>query len=197
MKRRTRIGILGGTFDPPHIGHLMMAEFALDAADLDHVILMPAFQPPHKAVGGASAAQRLAMTRLAIKGNRRMLCSPLEVKRKGLSYTVDTIEALATKHPGSELYLLLGMDSFLEFSSWKSPERIVAVARLLVFPRPGWRMATDVPFARHADMMASPGVELSSSLIRRRVAAGKSIRYLVPDAVERFIRTKGLYRPAR
>lgn len=197
MKRKKQIGILGGTFDPPHVGHLLLAEFALDAAGLDRMIFIPTFQPPHKSPRGATAAQRLAMTRLAIKGNRRMTCSPVEVQRGGLSYTVDTLEILAAAHPGAELYLLLGMDSFTEFPSWRFPERIVSLAHLLVFPRPGWPAAADAPFLRHADMMTSPLVEISSSMIRRRISSGKSIRYLVPDTVERYIRVKGLYRPER
>lgn len=195
MIRRRKIGILGGTFDPPHVAHLMVGESAVDEAGLDAVFYVPAFQPPHKAgLPGASATQRVTMTRLAIRGNRRFKCLDIETKRKGTSYTVDTLEELTAGIPGTEFVLILGADSFIDFPAWKSPERILQLASLLVYPRNGFPLSPDLPFFRHAEMMAGPSVEVSSTLIRRRVAMGKSIRYLVPDAVDRFIRSHGLYR---
>lgn len=195
MTTHRKIGILGGTFDPPHVAHLIVGESALDEAGLDEVLFVPAFQPPHKTgLPGASASQRLTMTRLAIRGNRRFKCLDIETKRRGVSYTVETLEELTAETPRAEFVLLLGADSFIDFPGWNSPGRIVQIARLLVYPRTGFSIPPDSPFLRHADMLSAPMVEVSSTMIRRRVAMGKSIRYLVPDAIHRFIHSHGLYR---
>ncbi|GJQ20567.1 MAG: putative nicotinate-nucleotide adenylyltransferase [Bacteroidia bacterium] len=195
MRTLRKIGILGGTFDPPHVAHLIVGESALDVAGLDAVFFVPAFQSPSKTgLPGASARQRVTMTRLAVKGNPGFKCLDIEAKRKGRSYTVETLEELTAEAPGTEFVLILGADSFLDFSAWKSPERIVQLASLLVYPRNGFSLSPDLPFFRHARMMEGPSVEVSSSMIRRRVAMGKSIRYLVPDAVDRYIRLHRLYR---
>ncbi|MBI4417890.1 MAG: nicotinate (nicotinamide) nucleotide adenylyltransferase [Ignavibacteriales bacterium] len=196
MKHKKNIGILGGTFDPPHVGHLIIAESVLETATLDVIIFVPAFQAPHKRrTPGATTSQRLAMTRLAIRGNKRFACLEIELRRKGTSYTVDTLETLTLTYPGSDFSLIMGADSFLEFSSWKSPERILELARIIVYPRPGMAIAPDLPFRKHAEVISAPILEVSSSLIRRRLASGKSVRYLVPDTVLRYLHRNKLYLP--
>lgn len=196
MKLRSRIGILGGTFDPPHLGHLALAEFIRSEAGLTKVLFVPAGQPPNKLHGAhASAAQRLAMTRHAIRGNRNFIASDIELRRSGISYTVETLGAMKEKHPDAELFLILGADNFMDFRTWKSPGVIVSMAGLLVYPRFGFTHSIDQEFSRYAEFMKAPQIEISSSMIRRRVSAGKSIRYLVPEAVEKFILVHRLYRP--
>lgn len=196
MKPRARIGVLGGTFDPPHLGHLALAECIRSEAGLTRVLFVPAGQSPNKLHGShASAAQRLVMTRHAIRSNKNFFVSDIELRRGGISYTVETLVALKEKHPDAELFLILGADSFLDFPAWKSPGVIVSMAGLLVYPRPGFAHSIDHEFSRHAEFIKAPQIEISSSLIRRRVSAGKSIRYLVPEAVEKFILAHRLYLP--
>lgn len=194
MKSNNRIGILGGSFDPPHMGHLILAEYVRIESGLKKVLFIPASQSPHKLHGPvASDAHRIAMTRRAIRGNRSFAVSDLEVRRGGISYTVDTIETLAGMNPGAELFLILGSDSFADFHTWKSPDVIISKASLLVYPRPGTGGKNDLEYARHAQFIKAPQIEISSSAIRRRVASGKSIRYLVPETVEQYILTHHLY----
>lgn len=194
MKSNDRIGILGGSFDPPHLGHLILAEFARAEARLSKVLFIPACQSPHKLHGpSASASHRVAMTRRAIKGNRAFAVSDLEVRRGGISYTADTIETLAGIYPDAELFLLLGSDSFADFHAWKSPDLIIAKATLLVYPRPGTGGMKDLEYGRHAQFITAPQIEISSSMIRRRVASGRPVRYLVPEVVEQYILANGLY----
>ncbi len=198
MKRAVRIGILGGSFDPPHFGHLILAEYIRIEAGLKKVVFVPVSQSPNKLQGSvASAAHRLAMTRQAVRGNKDFAVSELEVHKGGVSYTVDTLSALAAEYPGAELCLILGADSFMDFPTWKSPEEIVSMATLLVYPRSGITNVKDQKFARHAEFIAAPRIEISSSMIRRRVSSGKGIRYFVPEAVENFIHARRLYRHAQ
>lgn len=193
-KRKTQIGIFGGSFDPPHLGHLIVAEYVRAECGLKNILFVPAGQSPHKLQGPiASASDRVAMTRRAVKGNRAFGVSDGEIRRKGISYTVDTVNALVAENPGAELFLILGADSFADFSSWKSPDSIVSMATLLVYPRIGISDLKNQKYARHAEFIPAPQIEISSSVIRRRVATGKSIRYLVPEPVERYILSHGLY----
>ncbi|MFN8589179.1 MAG: nicotinate-nucleotide adenylyltransferase [Candidatus Eisenbacteria bacterium] len=195
-----RLGILGGTFDPPHVGHLALAECAREQLGLERVLFVPAGDPPHKRGGVrvSPAARRLAMTRAAVQGNPAFVVSAIETRRRGPSWTVDTVRALALEHAGAELWLLMGADSFAAFGSWREPAEIVRHVRLAVAVRPGTRRPAPpagVPRAR-VTWLANPALEVSSSAVRERARAGLSMRYLVPDAVARYAVRHGLYRSA-
>ena len=188
-----RIGLFGGTFDPPHAGHLAIAEWARERLRLDRVLFVPAGTPPHKRGRRRSSAKaRVAMTRLAVRGNPAFRASTLEVRRAGPSFTVDTLRDLRLAFPGARLYLIMGEDSLDDFRTWHEPGAIVALATLAVAQRPGR------PRPRHPSRgvvwLDNPGLDLSSSGIRARVRAGRSVRYLVPDAVAAYIARRRLYR---
>lgn len=193
-----RVGVFGGSFNPPHVGHLAVAEAAAEAARLDRVLWMPAATPPHKRDDPslASADDRLAMVRLATAGNDRFEVSDAEVAREGVSFTVDTLRALAAEHPGDAWHLILGGDSLAAFPSWREPEAIVALARLLVYARPGAPLDVPPALAPHVDLIDGPMLDLSSTALRARIGAGRSVRYLVPDAVRAYVDAHRLYRPA-
>jgi len=192
-----RLGLFGGTFDPPHVGHLALAEWARERLRLDRVIFVPAGQPPHKRGRAiSSAAARLAMTRLAIRGHPAFEVSTIEVHAGGPSFTVETLHRLAGMRPGAHLYLLIGADSLDEFRTWQGPEDILALATLAVAARPGAGRAATRAWARRRRVMwlDNPGLEVSSSVVRARARAGRSVRYLVPDAVAHYIERYHLYR---
>jgi nicotinate-nucleotide adenylyltransferase len=200
-----RIGILGGTFDPPHIGHLWLAALAGDALGLSRVLLMPAARPPHKGEKAISnAADRVTMTRLAITGDPLLDLSLVEMERPGPSYTVDSLEALrATLGLDAGLVLIMAADSFAEIDSWREPDRLLELAEWAIGPRPGSDLPSRAalrerfgPAESRIHLLEGPSLDVSSSAIRRRVAAGRSIRYLVPRAVEELIVDRGLYRRA-
>ena len=195
-----RIGVFGGTFDPPHVGHLALAEWAREALDLDRVLFVPAARPPHKRGKRMSpAGDRLAMTRLAVRGNRAFAVSAIEVRRTGPSYTVDTLRALARAHPGAAFWLLMGEDSLREFHTWHAPEAILELARLAVAARPGVRASRGpARFPRgRVVWLRNPELPISSSEIRRRARAGRSVRYWVPDAVARYLAAHRIYARTR
>lgn len=190
-KKADRIGVFGGTFNPPHVGHLMIAEQAKETAQLKKVLFVPAFQPPHK-IGREIIAprHRLEMTRLAVKGNQGFEVSDVEIRQEGISYTVDTMRILRSGMPEAELFLILGADSLSEYDGWKEPAEIRALAQLLVYPRgngPEPRIPPQV------ELIRGPAIGVSSTDIRGRVARGQSIHYLVPAAVESYIRKHRLY----
>ncbi len=191
-----RIGLFGGTFDPPHFGHLALAEWAREQLRLDRVLFVPAGAPPHKRARRlSSVAARVAMTRLAVRGNPAFRLSQLEVRRRGPSFTVDTLRAVRAADPGVEVFLLMGEDSLDDFRTWHEPAAIRGLARLAVARRPqGRRRARARGDSRGLVWLDNPGLELSSSAIRARVRAGRSVRYLVPDAVARYLARHRLYR---
>ena len=198
-----RIGILGGTFDPPHVGHLWLATLAVDAMGLDRVLFMPAAQPPHKSGQVVSrATDRLLMTRLAIAGNPSLELSAIEMERPGPSYTIDSVEQLEHIHPpDTQLYLLMAADSLAQIDTWREPDRLLERIEWIVGPRPGSplpdRAALEARFGERAariHLLSGPSLDVSSSEIRRRVAGGRAIRYLVPRGVEELIVDRGLYR---
>ncbi len=193
-----RIGVFGGTFDPPHVGHLALAEWARDELRLDRVLFVPAARPPHKRHRRISAAaDRVAMTRRAVRGNAGFGVSTIEVRRRGPSYTVDTLRALSRRHPGAALFLLVGEDSLREFHTWHAPEEILRIAKLVVAGRPGARARRGlVPRARIV-RLGNPVLDVSSSTLRRRARSGRSVRYFVPDAVARYITAHRLYARTR
>jgi nicotinate-nucleotide adenylyltransferase len=197
------IGILGGTFNPPHMGHLVMAQEALDQLDLDRVVFMPVAVAPHKeADGDPGAAARVELCRLAVAGDERFDVSTLEVERGGASFTVDTLRELHDLQPEHALTFIVGGDMAQSLPAWREPEAILALATLAVAEREGVRRED---LARRLDPLHDggrvvffdmPRIDISSSDIRRRVAEGRPIRYLVPDAVDRAIVEHGLYRQA-
>jgi len=197
-----RIGILGGTFDPPHIGHLWLATLAADELGLSRVLLVPAANPPHKRGRSIShAADRVLMTRLATANDADLDVSLVELEREGPSYTVDTLVELTARHPGAELYLVMASDSLAGIDRWREPDRLLELASWAVGPRPGTPFPTRASLAkRHGraagriHLLGGPALDVSASEIRRRVAAGRSIRYLVPRAVEDLILERHLYR---
>jgi len=198
----TVIGVLGGTFDPPHIGHLWLATLAADALDLDRVLLMPAAQPPHKRGQPlTSAAIRLQLTAAAVEGDDRLGVSAIELQRPGSSYTVDSLAELAREHPDARLVLVMASDQLAVIDTWHEPDHLLAQAEWAVAERPGFAFPAAAALrarfgaaAGRIHRLDGPVLDLSSSLIRGRVAAGRAIRYLVPRAVEDLIEVHGLYR---
>ena len=190
---RRRIGILGGTFDPPHVGHLMVASDVFTALQLDRLLLVPSASPPHKrGKVRATAEQRVEMMRSAIAGDERFEVDDLELRRDGASYSVDTLRELRSRYgEETELYFVVGMDQLKEFHTWREPDEVSRLARLVAVsrdgeePEPGGPVTIPVRVTR---------VDLSATDVRGRVQAGESIRYFVPDPVREFIEREGLYR---
>jgi nicotinate-nucleotide adenylyltransferase len=195
---RRRVGILGGSFDPVHYGHLILAEAALEHLRLDRLLLMPAGRPAHKRRRAlAPAEDRVAMLRLAARANPRLEVSTLEADRAGVTFTVRTLEALAAAEP-ADYFFLMGEDSLREFGTWREPGRILELARLAVVRREGTpRAPVRGTLRRRVVFVPMPGIEISSSAIRRRIARGASVRYWVPDAVLTYMDRHGLYRNRR
>lgn len=199
---RPRIGLLGGTFDPVHCGHLALAESALAAFGLDSVLFLPSAVTPHKRHRHVAAAEhRVEMLRLALAGRPRLEISRLELERGGVSYTVDTLAALRERHPDWDLWLLLGMDSLRELHFWHRVDDLLALCTVATLERPGIdRPLEDVPgfppeVSRKLLQTVARGrpVAVSSSEIRARIAQGRPIGYLVPPSVEAYIQEHRLY----
>ena len=198
---RPRLGVIGGSFDPPHLGHLVIASEAHARLGLERVLFVPAAAPPHKGLEQHTAADvRLEMTALAVADDLRFVESGLEIARS-LVYTRDTLAAVAERFPGRDLVFILGSDSLLQFDTWYDPLGILARCTLAVAPRPGddhevVAAAAARWGAGRVTILDAPPVGVSSSQIRTRVAEGLPIRYLVPEAVEEFIAEHRLYRRA-
>jgi len=193
------LGILGGTFDPIHVGHLAAARAAVECADLDRVLFIPSAQPPHRGAAAASAADRLAMTRLAVEGDSRFDVSDIEVGRGGVSYTADTLTELHRAHPEDDLFLILGWDAARLFSTWHEPERVSALASVVIVGRPGTQTpgpsevaAAGLDPARVINCFVETP-DVSASELRELLAAGESAAGKVAPAVERYITSKQLY----
>ena len=195
-----RLGLLGGTFDPIHLGHLRAAENAREALGLDEVLFVPSGTPPHRPGPAASGLDRYAMVCLATAENPRFLPSPLELERQGPSYTVETVEGLRAARPQDALVLIVGSDAFPEMSGWRCAERLFASCEVAIVERPGAPGASadalEPPFseARGVRRVPGAGLPISASNVRRLAKQGRSIRYLVPDAVAGFVVKRGLYR---
>jgi len=190
-----RIGVFGGTFDPPHVGHLLLAADARDALKLDRLIFVPAAAQPLKidTPAVASPGDRLEMVRLAVADDANYTVDDTEINRKGLSYTVDTLEHLSAKYPGGELFLLLGEDAVASLDKWRAPDRIRELATVAVMRR-ARPDGTNTAHASGVIELSTRRVDVSSTEIRARLRAGKSIKGFVPESVERFIDARGLYR---
>lgn len=205
---KRRIGLLGGTFNPVHTGHLILAERAREELRLDRMGLLPSGIPPHKSGPGlAPSEHRLAMVNLAVEGNPGLASVDLEIRRAGTTYTVDTLRELHADDPARTIVFLIGADSVPELPSWREYEQVLELAEIVTLRRPGFE--DDDIFERIAskirpDLIAelrerrldTPEIDISSTEIRRRVAQGKSIRYLVPEPVREYIDREGLYRSA-
>lgn len=199
-----RIGVFGGTFDPPHVGHLLVASDALEQLGLDRLVFVPAATQPLKGTARTPPEERLALVRRLLGEDPRFLVDPIEIDRGGLSYTVDTLHVLGARWPGADLYLLAGADVLATFHQWRAPERIRELATLVVLTRAadGARGgAGSVPFATPPGFpggapvfLPTRRVDVSSTEVRARLAAGRSIRGFVPESVADHIRSAGLYR---
>ena len=199
-----RLGVLGGTFDPVHYGHLLLAESAREQCRLDQVWLLPTAAAPHKQRQSTSTAHhRIEMLKLAIGGHPALHVSSLEVDRGGVSYTVDTLSIIREQHPDAELFFLMGGDSLEDLPHWRQPHRILELAIPVVVRRAGWpepnydalkHLVTPQRLASISQcQVVMPVIELASTEIRRRVGNRESIRYRTPRAVEKYIETHGLY----
>lgn len=198
------VGVFGGTFDPIHLGHLRAAEEVGCAMGLEQILLIPSATPPHKDAGAAPAEQRLAMARLAAASNPRFEVCGLELERPGPSYTVDTLRRLAGDRPTARLWFILGSDAFSEIDTWREPATLFELASFCVMRRPGHEgrslqslmPRSLVPMLETHEVrdVAVTQLEISATDIRRRVARGASIRYLVPDPVLDYICKYELYR---
>lgn len=206
LRPAKRIGVFGGTFDPPHIGHLVLATAAADQLSLDRVVFIPAGIPPHKRNSPrSSGTDRLLLTRLAIAGEASFELNPIEIERTGVSYTVETVESLVDIYgEETDLVLIMASDSFASIDTWRDPDRLLELAEWAVGPRPGWPLPTREELAsrwgpRHSriHLLDAPPIGISSSEVRARIAAGRPIRYLVPRAVEDEIVLRSLYRSPR
>ncbi len=190
-----RLGVYGGSFDPPHLGHLLPVIDAAEQLDLDGVRFVPASTQPLK-VGRASAspADRLAMTERLVQGIPGFSVDPAEIDRPGLSYTVDTLAGLAAANPGAELFLLLGADAYALFDKWREPERIRALATIVVMVRGDSTLTPSATGEGQVQVLQSRRVDISSTELRARVRDGRTIRGFAPDAVADYIAEHRLYR---
>jgi nicotinate-nucleotide adenylyltransferase len=195
-----RIGILGGTFNPPHLGHLICAQEAYVQLSLDRVLLIPARIPPHKPVEHEPGAEhRLELCRLAARGDDRLCVSAIEIERGGPSFTVDTLAELHALKPDSEMFLIVGGDVAAGLPRWREPERVLSLATLAVAKRRGTaRAAVDGALSglrggERTEFFRMPGIGVSSTMVRRRVGAHQPIKYFVPDEVAGYIDEHRLY----
>jgi nicotinate-nucleotide adenylyltransferase len=195
-KRLERIGIFGGTFNPPHTGHLIVAEHVREVLGLDKIFFVPSYISPHKQAGEeALAIHRLAMVRLAVRGNKFFDFADLEINQGGTSYTYKTVESFHQQFPSGTLFLMMGADNFVDFHTWKKPERIVARVTVVAMTRPTYKAArARRQFSAAAKFVTVPDIQISSTGIRNRVKQGKAIRYLVPENIENYIVRHRLYR---
>jgi nicotinate-nucleotide adenylyltransferase len=190
-----RLGIFGGSFDPPHVGHLLAAVDAFEALSLDTLIFVPAAVQPLKAgMATAAAHHRLAMVRLLVGADTRFAVDSVEIDRAGLSYTVDTLETFAQRFPSAERFFLVGEDAVTAFGAWKAPEQIMRLARVAILRRPGAAAAELSKAPDGTISLSTRLIDVSSTEIRVRVRDGKSIRGFVPESVAAFIETERLYR---
>ena len=195
---RKRYGIFGGTFDPIHLGHLIAAQTTQEALNLDRILFLPSAHPPHKDSPSISPYNiRRRMAELAIQDNPLFEISDLEARRPDPSYTVRTLKDLRREYPqiSYDLFLLIGADNLVEFRNWKDPDTIVAEITVVVFARPGYDISQAPSiFREKAQWVPMPLIDISATDIRQRVAMNRSIRYMVPSPVEKFIHQQGLYK---
>lgn len=196
-----RVGILGGTFDPPHIGHLILGEYTAEALELDCLLFVPAADPPHKQSQRKTAVHhRLAMVKLALADNPRFQLSRVDVDRDGPHYSVDMVRIIQRQHPGAEMYFVMGGDSLRDLPKWYQPEVLIGLCRLAVMRRPGDHVTPEMhaallpTLAERVVMIDAPVLEISSTQITQRIHDDQSVRYVVPDVVRAYIHDNELYR---
>jgi nicotinate-nucleotide adenylyltransferase len=189
------VGLFGGSFNPPHVAHLIVAEVARDQFGLDEVWWIPNATPPHKSSDElADVEHRLEMTKRAVSDNLAFQLCDIEIERAGVSYTVETVRALQEQYPDTDFGLIIGSDSLDHFAEWHRPDEIAERVPLVVYKRPGVIDTVPEPrFARHVRFVAAPVMEVSGTEIRSRCRSGRSIRYLVPEGVRSYIEENGLY----
>ncbi len=192
---RPRIGIMGGTFDPIHHGHLVAASEVQDYYRLDEVVFVPTGQQPFK-VGSqvAPAEHRYLMTVIATASNPRFTVSRAEIDRSGVTYTIDTLQELRSEYPDADLFFITGADALSQILDWRHPDRLWAMAHFIGVTRPGHRLSEAGLPEEHVSLLEVPAMAISSSDCRERVAAGQPLWYLVPDGVVQYISKYGLYR---
>ena len=190
-----RIALFGGTFDPIHTGHLLLAEAARENFRLQRVIFVPAGQPPHKKTPAASAVHRLALVRLAIRGNPAFAASDWEIRQSRIVYTYETLAHFTRQYPRDRWFFIIGSDSLRDIPRWRQGGRLLKQSRFLIVERPGaeWR-TVPVALRRRVRRVEAPAFPFASHEIRRKIRQGRSIRYQVPESVERYIRSHRLYR---
>ena len=190
-----RKGILGGTFNPPHVAHLIVAHIVRETLGLERVLLVPTSVHPFKGEAEASARDRAVMTELAVAGDSALEADPIEVRRGGVSYTVDTLRELREREPDTLWHLIVGHDNLAELREWRDVDRLPDLAEVVLVTRAGREGGheADPVFGGRFRRVRVPALEISSTAIRRRVAEGRSIRYWVPPAVEAYIVERGLY----
>jgi nicotinate-nucleotide adenylyltransferase len=195
------LGLLGGTFDPPHLGHLILAEIAYESLGLSRVLFLPAADPPHKSITPITDIKhRLAMLKAAIADNPHFAISDVDMARPGPQYTVDSLAILHRQFPDADLYFLMGGDSLRDITSWRDPSGIIAQARLAVMRRPGAvidlsGLEASLPGATERIVFVdAPVIGIAATALRERVQLGQSIRYQVPETVEWYIAANGLYK---
>ena len=191
-----RIGIFGGTFNPPHVGHLIVAQHVCERLKLDKIFFVPSYISPHKRKGEEKlAAHRSNMVRTAIKNNPLFASSDEELKRKGNSYTVDTLDSFHKRFPGSKLFLIIGADNYSDFHTWRNPRQILELATLVVMNRPYTKLlSVKKSIASKTRFVEVPDIDVSSSTIRKLARRGSAVTYQVPAAVARYMRRHALYR---
>ena len=203
MAEHKKIGIMGGTFNPIHFGHLLLAETAFHQFNLDEILIMPTKNPYYKKISNSVTEEdRVAMVELAIEDNVHFQLSKEELNREGTTYTVETLSHLTVKHPGYEYYFIMGADSLYHIESWKDPEKILEMATIVVAGRAGTgtSLSSQIEYIENKYdatiyRLNSPVLEISSNDIRRRVRDGESIRYLLPSKVVDYIYGHNLYQP--
>ena len=196
MDRRGK-GLLGGTFNPPHIAHLLVAHIVREELALEQVVLVPSHVHAFKGEAEASPRDRAVMTELAVAGDPLLAADRIEVQRGGVSYTVDTLRELRSREPGIAWHLIVGQDNLSELHAWREVEALPELAEVVVVtrdPEGEGRQPSGVPFADLLRWVPVPTLEISSTVIRRRIAEGRTVRYWVPAAVEAYIAERGLYR---
>jgi len=198
-----RLGLFGGTFDPIHLGHLILAEQCRESCGLDRVWFVVAGEPPHKPGGRTAVAHRLEMAGLAVAGHSAFAVSEIETKRPGPHYSVETLESVRQDSPGEELFFLIGADSLADLVTWREPARIAQLATIVVVNRPGIEEVDPAglpdfgPGSHRLLSVTVPPIGIASTDLRRRLAEGRSIRYQVPRGVEAYIEAHGLYRDGK
>lgn len=198
MKKNQKIGLFGGTFDPVHNGHLIIAEYLRDELHLDEIWFIPTGKHPLKDNRQITSVEhRLNMLRLAIADNEKFKISEIEIHRPGISYTIDTLNELTDKYRDSQprFYYFIGMDNVNELPKWKDPHRILEKCQVVAFGRPGFQPQPEArQFVPRIQFVHVPLLEISSTFVRQRIKEGRSVRYIVPKEVERYIYEKALYR---